>query len=113
MALPMDNRQTRRMLDKMGINFEPINDVQEVIIRTKEKDIVVKQASVSEIKAKGTRMFQVVGENIEEIVREKPKFTEEDVLLVAQQTGVSPERARVALEESGGELAQAILKLTS
>ena len=113
MALPLDNRQTRRMLDRMGINFEPINDVQEVIIRTKEKDIVVKQASVSEVKAKGTRMFQVVGENIEEIVREKPKFTEEDVLLVAQQTGVSPERARVALEESGGELAQAILELTS
>lgn len=113
MALPMDNRQTRRILDRMGINFEPINDVQEVIIRTKEKDIVVKKASVSEVKAKGTRMFQVVGEDIEEIVREKPKFTEEDVLLVAQQTGVSPERARVALEESGGELAQAILKLTS
>src|SRR3989304_4379302 len=110
MALPLDNRQTRRMLDRMGINFEPINDVQEVIIRTKEKDIVVKQASVSEVKAKGTRMFQVVGENIEEIVREKPKFTEEDVLLVAQQTGVSNERARVALEESNGDLAQAILK---
>jgi nascent polypeptide-associated complex subunit alpha len=113
MALPMDNRQTRRMLERMGINFEPINDVQEVIIRTKDKDIIVKEASVSEVKAKGTRMFQVVGDKIEEVLREKPKFTQEDVLLVAQQTGVSPERARVALEESGGELAQAILKLTS
>ena len=113
MAFPMDNRQTKRMLERMGINFEPIEDVQEVIIRTKSKDIVVKEASVSEIKAKGTRMFQVVGENIEEVVREKPKFSEEDVLLVAQQTGVSNERARVTLEESNGDLAQAILKLTS
>jgi len=113
MAFPMDNRQTKRMLERMGINFEPINNVQEVIIRTKEKDIVVKEASVSEVKTKGTRMFQVVGDNIEEIVREKPKFTEEDVLLVAQQTKVSLERARIALEESGGELAQAILKLSS
>ena len=113
MAFPTDNRQTRRMLERMGINFEPIEDVQEVIIRTKNKDIVVKEASVSEIKAKGTRMFQVVGENVEEVVREKPKFSEEDVLLVAQQTGVSNERARVALEESNGDLAQAILKLTS
>lgn len=112
MAFPMDNRQTRRMLERMGINFEPIEDVQEVIIRTKSKDIVVKEASVSEVKAKGTRMFQVVGENVEEVAREKPKFTEEDVLLVAQQTGVSTERARVALEESNGDLAQAILKLT-
>ena len=113
MAFPTDNRQTRRMLERMGINFEPIEDVQEVIIRTKYKDIVVKEASVSEIKAKGTRMFQVVGENVEEVVREKPKFSEEDVLLVAQQTGVSNERAKVALEESNGDLAQAILKLTS
>ncbi len=112
MAFPMDNRQTKRMLERMGINFEPIEDVQEVIIRTKSKDIVVKEASVSEVKAKGTRMFQVVGENVEEVAREKPKFTEEDVLLVAQQTGVSNERARVALEESNGDLAQAILKLT-
>lgn len=108
----MDNRQTKRMLERMGINFEPIEDVQEVIIRTKNKDIIVKEASVSEVKAKGTRMFQVVGENVEEVAREKPKFTEEDVLLVAQQTGVSNERARVALEESNGDLAQAILKLT-
>ena len=108
----MDNRQTRRMLERMGINFEPIEDVQEVIIRTKNKDIVVKEASVSEVKAKGTRMFQVVGENVEEVVREKPKFTEGDVLLVAQQTRVSNERAKVALEESNGDLAQAILKLT-
>ena len=100
------------MLERMGINFEPIEDVQEVIIRTKNKDIIVKEASVSEVKAKGTRMFQVVGENVEEVAREKPKFTEEDVLLVAQQTGVSNERARVALEESNGDLAQAILKLT-
>lgn len=113
MAFPVDNRQTKRMLERMGINFEPIEDVQEVIIRTKSRDIVVKEASVSEIKAKGTRMFQVVGENIEEIVRERPKFSEEDVLLVAQQTGVSNEKARVALEESNGDLAQAILKLTS
>ncbi|MBI2127072.1 MAG: nascent polypeptide-associated complex protein [Thaumarchaeota archaeon] len=112
MAFPMDNRQTKRMLERMGINFEPIEDVQEVIIRTKNKDIIVKEASVSEVKAKGTRMFQVVGENVEEVAREKPKFTEEDVLLVAQQTGVSNERARVALEESNGDLAQAILKLT-
>lgn len=112
MAFPMDNRQTRRMLERMGINLEPIEDVQEVIIRTKNKDIVVKEASVSEVKAKGTRMFQVVGENVEEVVREKPRFTEEDVLLVAQQMGVSNERARVALEESNGDLAQAILKLT-
>ena len=43
----------------------------------------------------------------------KPKYKEDDILLVAQQAHVSGERAKVALEESGGDLAQAILKLTS
>jgi nascent polypeptide-associated complex subunit alpha len=36
---------------------------------------------------------------------------EEDVLLVAQQANVSMEKARTALERSGGDLAQAILML--
>ena len=109
----VDNRQTRRIMEKMGVNLEQLSDVQEVIIRTTERDIVVRQANVSEIKGKGMRVFQVTGEDVEEIVREVPKFSEEDVLLVVQQSGVSPEKAKQALTDSDGDLAQAILKLTS
>lgn len=100
------------MLERMGLEMNEIPDVKEVIIRTSSKDMVIKDASVSEIIAKGMRVFQVMGSDVEEVEREKPKFTEEDVLLVAQQAGVSKERAQVALEESGGDLAQAILKLS-
>ena len=32
------DRQTRRMLERMGVNFEPIPDVVEVIIKTSNKD---------------------------------------------------------------------------
>jgi len=97
----------------MGLDMSQIPDVEEVIIRTASKDMIIKDASVSEINAKGMRIFQVMGNDIEEVEREKPQFTEEDILLVAQQAGVSRERAEAALEESGGDLAQAILKLTS
>lgn len=100
------------MLERMGLEMNEIPDVKEVIIRTSSKDMVIKDASVSEIIAKGMKVFQVMGSDVEEVEREKPKFTEEDVLLVAQQAGVSKERAQVALEESGGDLAQAILKLS-
>lgn len=100
------------MLERMGLEMNEIPDVKEVIIRTSSKDMVIKDASVSEIIAKGMRVFQVMGSDVEEVEREKPKFTEEDVLLVAQQAGVSKERAQAALEESGGDLAQAILKLS-
>lgn len=100
------------MLERMGLEMNEIPDVKEVIIRTSSKDMVIKDASVSEIIAKGMRVFQVMGSDVEEVEREKPKFTEEDILLVAQQAGVSKGRAQVALEESGGDLAQAILKLS-
>ena len=40
-------------------------------------------------------------------------YTEEDVQLVADQTGRSLEKAKEALEECGGDLAKAILLLQS
>lgn len=101
------------MLERMGLDMTQIPDVEEVIIRTSSKDLIIKEANVSEINAKGMKVFQVMGGDVEEVDREKPKFTEEDVLLVSQQAGVSKEIASVALEENGGDLAQAILQLSS
>ena len=111
--MELGGRKNRRMLERMELDMNQIPDVKEVIIRTSNKDMVIREANVSEINAKGMRVFQVMGSDVEEIEREKPKFTEEDVLLVAQQAGVSKERASVALEESDGDLAQAILQLSS
>jgi nascent polypeptide-associated complex subunit alpha len=111
--LELGGRKNRRMLERMGLDMNQIPDVKEVIIRTSSKDMVIREANVSEINAKDMRVFQVMGSDVEEIEHEKAKFTDEDVLLVAQQAGVSKERASVALEESDGDLAQAILQLSS
>jgi nascent polypeptide-associated complex subunit alpha len=111
--LELGGRKNKRMLERMGLDMTQIPDVEEVIIRTSSKDLIIKEANVSEINAKGMKVFQVMGGDIEEVDREKPKFTEEDVLLVSQQAGVSKEIASVALEENGGDLAQAILQLSS
>jgi nascent polypeptide-associated complex subunit alpha len=108
----MDNRQARRAMERLGINMKEIPDVQEVIIKTSDKEMHIKGASVSEVNAQGNRIFQVMGE-VEEVAVEKKAFNEEDVLLVQQQANVSRERAVAALDESGGEVARAILKLTS
>ncbi len=107
----MDNRNTRRMMERMGINMKEIPNVEEVIIRTADKDLHITSASVSEVTAQGNRVFQVAGE-VEEVEKEKAKFSDEDVLLVQQQTGASREKAVAALEQSDGEVARAILKLT-
>ena len=110
--MKMDNRNARRMMDRMGINMKEIPSVQEVIIKTADKELHITNASVSEVNAQGNRIFQVVGE-VEEVEVEKKAFSDEDILLVQQQTGASREKALAALEQSDGEVARAILKLTS
>jgi len=109
--MKMDNRNARRMMERMGIDMREIPNVQEVVIRTADKEMHIKNASVSEVNAQGNRVFQVAGD-VEEVQVEKETFNEEDVLLVQQQTGANREKAVAALEESDGEVARAILKLT-
>lgn len=110
--MKMDNRNARRMMDRMGINMKEIPNVQEVIIKTADRELHITNASVSEVEAQGSKVFQVAGD-VEEVEVEKKKFNDEDVLLVQQQSGATRERALAALEESDGEVARAILKLTS
>jgi nascent polypeptide-associated complex subunit alpha len=56
----------------------------------------------------------VVGGTVtENAVEGGVEIPEEDVLLVAQQAGVSMEKARAALEDAEGDLARAILILTT
>ena len=111
MGFKLDNRQSRRMLEKMGLNLEEMPEVSEVVIKTKEKDIIIKSPQVSKLKSKGIDMYQIMGNDIEEVIKEDSKISEEDVLLVSQQANVSLEIAKNALEESNGDLAQPILKL--
>ncbi len=108
----MDNRQARRAMERMGINMKEIADVQEVVIRTVDRELHITNASVSEVNAQGNRVFQVAGD-VEEVEVEKKTFSDEDVLLVQQQANVSKGQAVAALEASDGEVARAILKLTS
>jgi nascent polypeptide-associated complex subunit alpha len=99
-------------MERMGINMKEIPNVQEVIIKTTDKEMHIKDASVSEVNAQGERIFQVTGE-VEEVEVERAVFNEEDILLVQQQANVTREKAMAALEEADGEVARAILKLTS
>ncbi|KYH39670.1 MAG: transcription factor [Candidatus Bathyarchaeota archaeon B26-1] len=97
----------------MGLSMNTMPDVREVIIRTDRKEVVIEAPEVSVMEIQGQRIFQIMGGEVSEKAREgKPSIPEEDVQLVAQQANVSLEKARAALEETGGDLAQAILLLT-
>jgi len=108
----INQREAKKLMDRLGLNMKEIPSVKEVIIRTAEKDILIKNPAVSQVVAQGLQIFQVMGGVVEERQVSK-SYSEEDVLLVAQQAGVSKEAARAALEETNGDLAMAILKLTT
>ena len=110
--MKLGDRQARRMMERMGINMKEMPGVEEVIIRTTEKEIHIRNATVSEVNAQGNRVFQVAGE-VEEVARERKTFSDADILIVQQQANVTREKAIAALEEAEGEVARAILKLTS
>ena len=108
-------RETKRLMKRMGLSMDAMTDVQQVVFKTSTKEIVVEEPEVAILNLKGQKVFQVTGGKITEkaLAAEEEKLTipEEDVRLVADQTGKSVEEARQALEESGGDLAKAILLL--
>lgn len=98
----------------MGMNMGEMPDVQEVIFKTSDKEIVIENAQVAVLEMQGQKIFQVTGELSERALEtETPAviIPEEDVQLVADQTGKSLEDAKRALESSDGDLAKAILLL--
>ena len=107
------NRNMRRMMDKMGLDMSELPNVQEVIIKTDKKEIIIAKPSVTEMKAKENTIFQVIADGYEEKEREVPVFSDEDSELVCQQASVSKEQAIDALTEAKGDLARAILLLTT
>jgi nascent polypeptide-associated complex subunit alpha len=76
---------------------------------------VIEEPIVSSIVVQGQRMYQVTGgathERTPTETAPTAQFPDEDVKLVADQTGRTVDEARAALKETGGDLAEAILRL--
>ena len=114
MRRKMSPRNAKRMMQKMGMNMGEMPEVEEVIFRTSNKEIVVENAQVAVIDMGGQKIFQVTGDVSERALQGTPSIPaipEEDAQLVADQTGKSIDDAKRALEASDGDLAKAILLL--
>ncbi len=120
----LNPRKMKQMMSQMGIDLEEI-DAEEVIIRTAEEELVFHDAEVQRMDAQGQQTYQVVGDpntrprgegGGDESAADSDdsgsggEFSEDDVEIVAMRTGVSEEKAREALEETG-DLAAAVQKL--
>ncbi|MCI4364429.1 MAG: nascent polypeptide-associated complex protein [Thermoplasmata archaeon] len=121
----MNPRQLELMMKRLGMTNEPVPDVEEVIIRTRDKEHVLRQPEVTILTVQGVRTYQVVGttevraRSAAPAAAGPPAATpapppgppEEDINLVMEQTGATREAALQALEQTDGAPAEAILHL--
>lgn len=110
----VNSRRARRMMKQMGMKMDELSDIETVILQGPKREIVIEGAAVTSINMQGQDMYQIMGGRATETKKEPElDIPEEDVLLVAQQANVSVERARAALEDAEGDLARAILRLST
>ncbi len=107
----MNPAKMKQMMKQMGIDVKELKDVQEVVIKTADSDIIIENANVTIMKVQGSETYQIVGD-VKEVTKEL-EISTEDIKLVMEQTGVSEEEARQALTNSNGDLAEAIVALSS
>ena len=105
--MKINPRQMEKMAKKMGMKMDEI-EAEQVIIKTPEKDIVINNPSVSRVNMMGQDTWQISGEATE---RPNKPYTEDDVKMVMEQAGCTREFAEAALEDTNGDIAEAILKL--
>lgn len=119
-GMRMNDRQMKQAMKKMGIKQSSVDDVQEVVIRTKSSEIVIRNADVVCVEMGGTKSYQISGhEEIRAIGtpaeegESQVSFPEDDVELVMSQAGCDRERALAALAATDGQPAEAIVKIMS
>lgn len=106
----LDPAQVKNMMKRMGIKSDEI-EAEEVVIKCKDKNIVISNPSVLAINMQGATTFQIGG-NVREEMAEKAQITQDDIDMVKEQTGVLDEDLiRKTLEETNGDIAEAIIKL--
>jgi nascent polypeptide-associated complex subunit alpha len=98
-------RQMKKMMRQMGMEMAEL-DAREVIIKLADREIIIEEPSVSVVTAMNQKTYQITGTE-----REKQSIPEDDVKLVSEQANVTEEKAKEALEKTGGDLAEAIVLL--
>ncbi len=103
-------KQMNQMMRKLGISVKEIENVERVIIQTDTREYIFDGAEVTIMDAQGQKTYQIVGRP--RVVERKEEIPKEDIELIMEQTGKTAEEAKKALEETKGDIAEAIMKLT-
>jgi nascent polypeptide-associated complex subunit alpha len=99
-------KQMGQMMKRMGIKNEELEAKEAIIVLRNGKKIIISNPQIQSIEMQGHKTYTIAGEEHEE-----SGMPEEDIRMVAEQTGATKEQAKTALEEANGDIAEAILKL--
>jgi nascent polypeptide-associated complex subunit alpha len=102
-------KKVQGLMKQMGIQQEEIPAERVTIEKSDGSKIIIENPQIQKITMQGQTSYQVVGEEQEESAE---KFSEDDIKLVAEKTSCSFTEAKFALEESNGDIAEAIMKLS-
>ena len=105
----MNPRKMKQMMNKLGMEMEPLEGVERIVITTAKGNYVFDGAEVVAMTMQGVKTFQITGEPRFEA--RAPAVSEEDVKLVMEQTKAPEEKVRRTLAETKGDIAEAILRL--
>src|SRR5690242_6329772 len=96
-------REASRMMQRMGMQVEQVDDVTRVVIESSSKRIVIDNPEVAIVKVQGQTVYQVGGGTARE---EGPAgiSSQEDANLVASQAGETIEEDAKAPQQSRGHL---------
>ncbi len=109
---PKQLKQMQRAMKQMGMDMKDVKGATEVIIKFKDKEIVINNPKVNLMDFMGQKTYQITGKPKEIKIETELKIPDEDIELVSAQTGASKEDAEKALKETNGDLAEAIMRLS-
>lgn len=104
----MDPRKMKQMMRQLGIKSEEL-DAKRVIIELEGQNLVFEKPQVSAIDLGAQKTYTIMGTPKE--VKTEIAIPQADIDMVCEQAKVTVEKARKALEETNGDIAEAIEKL--
>jgi len=101
----MDPKKVQEMMKKMNMKVRDIQ-AEEVIIKCKDRNIIISNPEVMVADMLGKEVYQISG-----VVSDSDRISEEDIKLIMKKTGKNRKTVVQKLEELNNDLAKTIMEL--
>jgi nascent polypeptide-associated complex subunit alpha len=109
---PKQLKQMQRAMKQMGMDMKDVKGVSEVVIKFKDKELIIINPKVNITDFMGQKTYQITGKPEEKKIEVEIEIPDDDIELVSTQTGANKDEVLKVLKETQGDLAEAILRLS-